>query len=304
MDAALRTIAVATGAATQIYPETRGSATDHAVTPTAIFKYTFSPDANVYAKYARGFKSGGFNLGASAAFALTHYDPEFMDSYEVGTKLRFFDGRLRLNAAGYINNVKDLQVSVIRNSGIITASVVDNAAGATFKGLELEAQWSPVERLRLKGSLGYTDPSYHNYVDAGVNVSDTRVIPYVSKLTASAGVDATLVQAPWGQVRATIDYSHADDYYTLAFDRRPRSAAIRSSAQPTRAQSIDLVDATLQLTDTKVALGSLEISLWSHNLFNVHRFVGGVDFGAAFGNLTTGFYNTPRTYGADVTLKF
>jgi hypothetical protein len=156
----------------------------------------------------------------------------------------------------------------------------------------------------LKGSLGYTDPSYHNYVDAGVNVSDTRVIPYVSKLTASAGVDATLVQAPWGQVRATIDYSHADDYYTLAFDRRPRSAAIRSSAQPTRAQSIDLVDATLQLTDTKVALGSLEISLWSHNLFNVHRFVGGVDFGAAFGNLTTGFYNTPRTYGADVTLKF
>jgi len=42
--------------------------------------------------------------------------------------------------------VKDLQLSVAHISGILTVTIVDNAASATIKGFELEAQWAPIDR--------------------------------------------------------------------------------------------------------------------------------------------------------------
>jgi len=158
--------------------------------------------------------------------------------------------------------------------------------------------------LRLSGSLGYTDPKYNHYISNGVDISNTQAFPQAPKITASAGVDATLLQAPWGNVHALIDYAHSDDYYNQVFDKRPASATVSNSAQLSRAESSDLVNATLQAANIALNQGSLEISLWSHNLFDAHRSTGGVNFGPAFGMLSTRFYNVPRTYGVDATYKF
>lgn len=304
MNAALASITEATGVAAPIFDPTRRKATADAWTPTAIVKYDFSHDANIYLKYARGFKSGGFNLGTNAAFAVTAYEPEFVDSFEAGTKLRLAGGLAQINAAVFLNKIKDLQVSVFRNDGIFTASVVDNAAKADVFGAELEMQLRPIEWLQLSGSLGYLDSKYKDYIDAGVDVSKTRAITFAPEISVTASADLRMAKGDWGEVHLLVDYSHVDEHFVQALDVRPRSATVRTSAQTTKAAAMDLLDLTLRINNVETSFGSVEFSIWGKNIFDTHKRIGGVDFGPNFGNLTTAYYNVPRTWGVDLTLRF
>ena len=77
----------------------------------------------MYATVSSSFKSGGFNpisdnsplvdpaFGGSPDNAF--FDPEFIDSFEVGVKTTLLDGAMRINAAGFFYDYKDLQQSKI-----------------------------------------------------------------------------------------------------------------------------------------------------------------------------------------------
>lgn len=75
--------------------------------------YDVTPDNLLYASYSTGVKSGGFGAGAFAANSpggsFTTFDEETVDAFEIGSKNRFFDGRLQLNVAAFYNRFKDLQ---------------------------------------------------------------------------------------------------------------------------------------------------------------------------------------------------
>lgn len=124
-------------------------------TPAVTLAYKASEDINVYARFAQGFKSGGFNgetndfraptaACPTGAFELCNpYRPEKVDSYEVGLKTRFADGRVIFNVAAFWDEHKDIQLSVFTASGA-AASIVRNAAKARIRGLEFETvtgQW-------------------------------------------------------------------------------------------------------------------------------------------------------------------
>ena len=79
--------------------------------PAVTLSYAASDNINLYARFAQGFKSGGFN-GESNVFAAPTADcpsgalelcqpylPEQVDSYEFGIKSRFLDDRLIVNLA-------------------------------------------------------------------------------------------------------------------------------------------------------------------------------------------------------------
>ncbi len=68
-------------------------------------------ESNVYIKYSRGWKGGHFNGGATTRFdVITGVDPEIVDSYELGLRSHWFDGRLMTNVTGFFYDYKDLQV--------------------------------------------------------------------------------------------------------------------------------------------------------------------------------------------------
>ncbi len=48
--------------------------------------YQLNDDTLLYARYAQGFKSGGYNGRANSAAECTRYDPETADTFEVGFK--------------------------------------------------------------------------------------------------------------------------------------------------------------------------------------------------------------------------
>ncbi len=115
----------------------------------------------LYARYAMGFKSGGFNGRANNPGEQAPYDPEEVSSYELGLKSDWLDGTLRANVALFYNDYTDFQARV---SGTTTDPgtglpspelTVLNAGELEIYGAELELSWLPVDALLLDLQVGY-----------------------------------------------------------------------------------------------------------------------------------------------------
>lgn len=124
-----------------------------AVTGVLNLDWTPNEDTLVYAKYSRGYKSGGFLLGTLAPDPQA--DKEQVDAFEVGAKATFAR-RLQVNASAFYNDYKDLQLNLSQLNPAGTAAVNNFVnVDAEAYGLELEAIWRPIDNLDLSASYGY-----------------------------------------------------------------------------------------------------------------------------------------------------
>jgi iron complex outermembrane receptor protein len=127
----------------------------------------------VYASAARGFKAGGFNAASPAGSEA--YDVEQSWTYEVGAKTLWFDERLSVNASAFLLTWDDLQVNV-PNPFVPFQFYIDNAAGATSKGLELQMSARVAAGCDFFGGFGYTNARFDDgSVSDGVDVSGNRL---------------------------------------------------------------------------------------------------------------------------------
>ena len=95
----------------------------------------------LYFTASTGFLAGGFNQFLPAPGNLvqsTDYKPETMLNFELGSKNRFFDDRLQVNAAIFYNDITDLQTFSFDFT--IPVAVVDNSGSADTFGVELELE--------------------------------------------------------------------------------------------------------------------------------------------------------------------
>ncbi len=124
-----------------------------AVTGTLNLDWTPDDDTLVYAKYSRGYKSGGFLLGTLSAKPTA--DEETVNAYEVGMK-KTIGGRLILNAAAFYNDFEGLQLNLsqLNAAGTAASSNFVNVDAEAY-GLELEATWQPIQPLQISASYGY-----------------------------------------------------------------------------------------------------------------------------------------------------
>lgn len=82
-------------------------------TPKVSLRYRVKEDAMVYATYARGYRSGGFNGRVdSQASARIPYNPETVDNYELGFKSEWANGTMRLNGALFYMDYQDKQEEI------------------------------------------------------------------------------------------------------------------------------------------------------------------------------------------------
>jgi iron complex outermembrane receptor protein len=287
--------------------------------PTATLSYEASDNVNVYARWARGYKSGGFNGETDVAgligqpFNCTSapgngselcnpYRPEKVDSYELGLKTKLADGKLIFNVAGFWDEHKDIQLSVFTAQGA-AASVVLNAAAARIRGLEFEAVARPIPSLTINGSFAVLDADYKSFIDGGVDVSNNRAFPHTPKATAALGVDWRVMEGDWGKLNLTGDYNHVSGYYTFPFALRG-NRAVENVASNTRSPGRDIVNVSARISDFNVGGARTELSFWVRNLTKEDRPTNFIDFGAGFGGLTLGYFPDPRTYGLTFGVKF
>lgn len=124
-----------------------------AVTGTLNLDWTPNDDTLVYAKYSRGYKSGGFLLGTLAPKPTA--DEETVNAYEIGLK-ETIGGRLILNASAFYNDFGGLQLNLSQlNAAGTSASNNFVNVDAEAYGLELEAMWQPIQPLQISASYGY-----------------------------------------------------------------------------------------------------------------------------------------------------
>ena len=137
--------------------------------------YQFDPTVLFYGYYARGFKSGGFTGRITQASDLGPFNPEHLDTFEIGAKADLLDRRLRANVALFYNLYHNMQVVQNLTNPVTGANsaAIRNAGAAYTRGAEVELTAVPVEGLTLNGSVAYLDAYYTQYntytLDAGGN---------------------------------------------------------------------------------------------------------------------------------------
>ncbi len=149
-----------------------------------LVRYTPTDDAMVFASYTEGFKSGGFgsfalndadgngvgaqaDVSQAAGFRPNTFDPETVDSYEIGYKGAVFSDNANVSLTAFYYEYEDLQV-VVADGG---AATVQNVGRVESKGLEgsittligenfdlyLTASWLDSEANGLQSICGLED---------------------------------------------------------------------------------------------------------------------------------------------------
>jgi iron complex outermembrane receptor protein len=108
----------------------------------------------LYASYAKGVRSGGFNQRATLA-AEAAYEPEQNKTYEVGAKTQWLDRRLTANLALYYVDWTNLQLTSRSIDPSNIFNLIRNTGDAISSGFEFELRAAPVEALQF--GLGYAN---------------------------------------------------------------------------------------------------------------------------------------------------
>src|SRR5690606_2817517 len=129
--------------------------------PSATLRYEPSDDVTLYARYAKGYKPGGWT-GEDAntpAEALVSFDPETADSFELGAKLALADRRSFVNGAAYYALYHNLQPHQFLSPGPGTPpdNFVFNAkSGTRAYGLELDFHARITDTFTLSGNYAFS----------------------------------------------------------------------------------------------------------------------------------------------------
>ena len=144
------------------------------VTGTGKLSYRPNEDLLLYASYARGYKSGGFNLdrgissnglqsGATGLVAITDtsFAAEFVDSIEAGFKSTLADGALLLNATIFDQKFENFQL----NTFLGTTFVVESIPEVESFGIDVDTIFlaPAVDGLTLQAGFTAADTRYGNF---------------------------------------------------------------------------------------------------------------------------------------------
>jgi len=127
-----------------------GSTADTDLSGKIGLQYRFSPNAQAYVTWTRGYKGAAYDLEVSADFANQRaVRPETVKAWEAGVKLDLFDRLLTVNTALFYADYTDLQVQAAQTDPITntTSFVPTNAGSARTKGVEIEFTARPARGL-------------------------------------------------------------------------------------------------------------------------------------------------------------
>jgi iron complex outermembrane receptor protein len=321
-----------TGAAIAVTSDFEGSETFRDFNPRASISWQPNADHNLYFTYSQGFKGGGFDprgqttacrnatggaCTADEVFDFMSFEPETVDSYEVGWKASLLDNRVNISLAGFLGQYKDVQIpgSVgFDSNGDGTndtfIGITSNAADADVNGIEFEGTAlvgkdfaGDGSRFSINWSLGILDAKFNTFIDNfGNDVADSRVFQNTPDITAHMGFNLGLPVAN-GMV----------DLIGLA--------ALRSDASQFEVPNPFLDQDGFVLVDASIVYtldsGAFSIGLHAKNLFDKEYVVAGYNFvvggfpaGAPItptlgreGTLT-GFYGDPRRVFVTAQVNF
>ncbi len=197
-------------------PEVARRLEEGAFTPRFGLDGRVAPDVLLYVSVARGFKAGGFNGLAVANPVIfgAPYSAETVWATEAGVKSDLLDRRLRLNLAGFWNDLRDIQQNVVVGGG---STQTQNAARARLLGIEAEGALAVADGLRLFGMLALLFDRYLERDPASQSaLAGAQRLPLVSRVQSQLGASLARPVADGSELTATIDWSYRSARFSEA----------------------------------------------------------------------------------------
>ncbi|WP_339745359.1 TonB-dependent receptor [uncultured Maricaulis sp.] len=261
--------------------------------------HRFNDDLLMYGTYSHGYKAGGFNLdrftqaGDSAVNFTSvladptsypaRFDPETVDSFEIGIKTEWANDTLLANFYLFRSEFDTYQLNTFNGIAFFVTSI----DGASTQGAEMELLWLPesMPGLTMQGGVTYADATYNEFAPTGT--------PDVDRLS---GQNFSLAPEWYASGSATYNGTFGQDMTWLAhLDARYLSEQnTGSDLDPEKVQG------AYTLFNARVGIGSADeswsLELWGRNLTDENYIQVGFDGPFQPGSFNA-FLGTPRTWG-------
>lgn len=269
-------------------------------------QYQPNGDLLFYGKWARGYRAGGINV---SAISIETWEPEKVDSYEVGAKTSFH-GAVRgfVNLAAFYNDLSDQQISAniapLPGTGLPPQQGILNAGKSRIWGIEADASVSPFAGLDLGLAYAYlntkvvdinapaqvpVDNPLYNVFPNSLKGDPLSLTPH-NRVTVSAKYTLPLPESV-GAVSFGANFVHTDE----------QNATSRASSPLFRLPATDLLN--LDVTWQGILGMPVDASFFATNVTKQKYFIfgsGGYTFFGVEG------YNPglPRMFGARLRYRF
>ncbi len=269
----------------------------NAFTPRISAKWKPIDQVNLYATWARGFKSGGFvdNAYRNPTLPLA---PEHATNVEAGIKSRFLDNKLDVNLSVFRQKTENLQ----NFSGAGGVAHTYNGT-LVMKGAELETVFRPVPGALINFNYTHLDGVYTDLRDPLVNLNYSgNPAKFAPKHAFTLGASYDVAMQGGGKLTPQADFSFStristDDANTLRL--------YRNLYDDTRGRTLNA------RLNYETPDGRLNIGLWVKNLTDNYQIVNADDITAFLVRTSPApttrywkiFTNTPRTFGLTISAR-
>jgi outer membrane receptor protein involved in Fe transport len=271
-------------------------------------RYKPVEDVMTYFKYSKGYRQGGTNTQAEPG--IDTYDPETVDTYELGAKAEF-GGAVpgRVSVAVFYNDFTDMQLKsayVSERSGAVPA--IFNAGKSKIEGFEAEVMFLLRDDLTLFLSYSHLKSELLEQENHRDDVEAAGGGFAAATYTQTADIGDSLPYSPDHNVVATLNYQlplpvqYGDVGFSTTYTYTSEQQVVATSASPF-AELDSYTTLNLSLNWNSVFELPLDLSLFGTNVLDEEYFTyvqGGYN-SLGVESASTG---QPRMYGLRLKYRF
>ncbi|HEY8519926.1 MAG TPA: TonB-dependent receptor [Gammaproteobacteria bacterium] len=191
------------------------------VTSRLSLQKQFSDDIMGYISYAEGFNSGGVATPTiQGQRQLIPYDPQTIETIEVGLRSDLAGGRVRLNATLFDTDWKDFQSAGVvydAQGRQVPQLQTTNVGDAAAKGVEFELTFLATQNFMINFNLGLLDTEYTdlppNQRSGHLPWTTETEFPRAPDTSYSLGLQHTADLQNGGTWTTRLDYMYQDQFW-------------------------------------------------------------------------------------------
>ncbi len=290
-------------------------------TPRFLLSYELNPNVTINAQASQGFRLGGVNDPLNVPLCNANdlalfggfqdYDDETLWNYELGVKAQ--GNGFTFNAAGFYNDISDLQVTL--DAGSCSSRIVFNVPDAHSAGIEAELGYSPFAGLNLNLSGSWIEAEFDTTLPGplaeATGIREGNRLPSVPELQFSAGGSYEWPISNSAEAYLSASVTHVGSRFTQPADQEnnPRTFVHGlpfGGAPADAATTVDLLLDDYQLVNLSAGVdfdSGLSLVVYANNVFDENALLsfdrergGRARLGFRVGN--------PRTFGVTARQSF
>jgi iron complex outermembrane receptor protein len=265
------------------------------VTPRIGLEKELSDNARVYGFWTKGFRSGGFNFRNARPDVIPPgpTKEEENNTFEIGIKSEFADGRMRLNVAAFHNEISDMQRELnLPDPFVVVLQGTINAGDVTIQGVEADFVGLLTDNFSINISAGWQDGEYDSIAPIVGDIEDDLGftvlgpdLPRLAPFNYSLGFSWDIPMGSAGLVNVAANHSYRDenaynDSNTEYFDEQRRTNASVNYFSPSE---------------------NWQVSLYGKNISNEANWGNLTSIAGLF---TAGPMQKGRLYGLEVNFRY